>query len=70
MFPPGATTRGRSRLRSPWREFGFQWHQLQQAIDPQLPLSEVLQHWRQICVDLAECNRRRRPQIETLLPLS
>lgn len=62
MFPPGGTCPP-DRTRSHWREFGFALHQLQQAIEPRLPLRNVIERWPDIEHALAERHRNRLPQL-------
>jgi hypothetical protein len=51
---------------SAWRVFSFLLHQIQQAIEPVIPLQQVLKNWNQIETDLKERSRTRRPQISIL----
>jgi hypothetical protein len=62
-FPPPAACSQREGLPSPWREFKFTLHQVQQAIEPQVPLQQVLSSWNQIAQALAENSRDRSPQV-------
>ena len=41
------------------------FHQLQQAIEPSVPLKKVITDWEQVCNSLAEASRKRRPQMES-----
>jgi len=66
LFPPGATISGQPRVHSPWREFQFAFHQLQETIAPRLKLEQVLTHWNEIAMALAERNRKRVPQLNRL----
>jgi hypothetical protein len=66
-FSPGATISGHPPIRSPWREFQFALHQIQQTIAPRLKLQQVLTHWNEIAMALAERNRKRVPQLDRLL---
>jgi len=50
-------------MRSPWLEFQFAVHQLEQTIAPKLGLAFVLSHWTKIAAALAERNRERVPQL-------
>jgi Transposase DDE domain len=52
----------RGRPPSPWREFSFALHQIQQAIEPCLSLRQTLFSWNQIARALAEKSRKRLPQ--------
>lgn len=49
--------------QSVWREFNFMLHQIQRAIEPTLPLCEVLDSWNDIAQSLAESPRNRKPQL-------
>lgn len=40
------------------------FHQIQQAIEPSLPLKTILKDWGNVCRSLAEASRKRRPQME------
>ena len=51
-----------SRTPSNWREFKFAYHQTIRAIEPQLPLDEMIRDWREIAAGLSEPPRRRRVQ--------
>jgi hypothetical protein len=37
-----------TRQRSEWREFGFALHQIQNVIEPTLPLTKVLTGWNRL----------------------
>jgi len=37
-------------------------HQVRRAVDPRLPLRQVLDAWPQLCRRLAEAPRKRRPR--------
>jgi hypothetical protein len=50
--------------RSSWREFAFVLHEVSRAIEPSLGLQEMINNWPHIESELAERNRKRRPQIE------
>lgn len=54
------------RTPSRWREFRLVHNELLRAIEPRLGLAEVVRDWRKIRRDLAERNRKRRPQAEVL----
>jgi hypothetical protein len=41
-------------------------HALQEAIEPPIPLQQIVGHWNQLEMDLREPSRKRRPQIEIL----
>jgi hypothetical protein len=55
------------RQRSEWREFGFALHQIQNAIEPILPLAKVLNGWNSVAAALAENHRNRVAQNRNLL---
>jgi hypothetical protein len=54
------------RQRSEWREFGFALHQVQNAIEPSLPLAQVLSGWNRLAAGLAESHRNRAAQDRNL----
>jgi hypothetical protein len=56
------------RQRSEWREFGFALHQIQNAIEPRLPLTHVLTGWNRLAAGLAESHRNRAAQNRDLHP--
>ena len=41
------------------------FHQIQQAIEPTIPLKAAITDWGQICTSLSEASRKRRPQMES-----
>jgi hypothetical protein len=53
-------------VHSPWREFQFAFHRLQETIAPRLKLEQVLTHWNEIAMALAERNRKKVPQLNRL----
>jgi hypothetical protein len=55
------------KIKSQWREFEFMLHQVQQATEPRITLNNAISRWDEIRRNLAECNRKRRPQIDGLL---
>ncbi|HZL50855.1 MAG TPA: hypothetical protein VFC37_07880 [Terracidiphilus sp.] len=57
-----------TRQRSEWREFGFALHQIQNVIEPGLPLAKVLNGWNRVAAALAESHRHRTAQNRNLLP--
>ncbi len=61
IFPPGDIYN--RKTRSNWREFEFMLHQVQNAIQPDVSLRKTVDHWQEICRDLAENNRQRKPQM-------
>jgi hypothetical protein len=65
-FPPGATFSPETRQRSEWREFAFALHQIQNAIEPELPLEKVLTQWNRLATALAENHRERTAQNRNL----
>ena len=65
-FPPGATFYEGTRQRSEWREFAFALHQIQNAIEPSLPLNQVLNGWNRLATGLAENHRNRTAQNRNL----
>ena len=65
-FPPGATFSKGTRQRSEWREFGFALHQIQNVIEPSLPLRHVLNGWNRLAAALAENPRHRATQEQNL----
>jgi len=40
------------------------FHQIQQAIEPRTALKQVITGWGQVCRDLSEASRKRKPQME------
>jgi hypothetical protein len=54
------------RQRSEWREFAFALHQIQDAIEPAIPLKRVLAHWNWLAATLAENHRQRIVQSRNL----
>lgn len=68
IFPPGATFSSETRQRSEWREFGFALHQIQNVIEPNLPLAKVLNGWNRMAAALAETHRNRAAQDRSLSP--
>jgi ABC-type antimicrobial peptide transport system ATPase subunit len=54
------------KTKSNWREFEFMYHQIQQAIEPKIKISTVLDEWGDIKTQLSESARRRKTQIEAL----
>ncbi len=63
LFPPGDMDKFQNKVRSPWREFAFVLHQIQEAIEPTLSLSTVISQWGEIAGALAERSRKRQPQV-------
>jgi len=47
------------------KEIPLIFHQIQQAIDPIISLSEVINRWSDIRKALAESSRKRKPQISS-----
>ena len=58
----------RYRPHSAWREFKFMLHQVARAIDPCLPLTQVMVEWSDISRALAEPPRRRLSQLSEHFP--
>jgi len=54
------------RQRSEWREFSFALHQIQNVIEPRLPLTQVLNGWNRLATALAENHRNRAAQDRNL----
>jgi hypothetical protein len=48
--------------RSEWREFSFALHQVQNVVEPELPLAEILCNWNHLAYALAEKPRERKIQ--------
>jgi hypothetical protein len=69
-LPPGDAPWGKKPSRSEWEDFSFALHEVQQLIEPSLPLLEAMRRWPQIAPSLAERPRRRVPQLERVLLLS
>ncbi len=57
-------------MRSAWREFAFALHQIEEAIEPRLSMTKVLNHWNEIETCLAASARKRQLQLEKLIGLS
>ena len=55
-----------ARQRSEWREFAFALHQIQDAIEPHLPLPQVLSQWNRLAAGLTESHRNRAAQNRNL----
>jgi len=53
---------------SPWPEFSFALHQIQQAIEADLSLLQTLSSWNQIAQALAEKSRNRLLQLTNGIP--
>jgi hypothetical protein len=54
------------RQRSEWREFAFALHQIQNAIEPHVPLHAILSDWNRLAAALAENHRNRAAQNRNL----
>lgn len=54
------------RQRSEWREYAFALHQIQDAIEPDLSLTNVLTQWNRLAAALAESPRKRETQNRNL----
>jgi hypothetical protein len=53
-------------MPSRWREFSFAFHQLQQAVEPRIPLQAVIDDWGSIADGLAEAPRKRVAQMAAM----
>ena len=63
LFPPGDMTWRQRRPHSAWRDFKFALNQTKRAIEPALPLAQMIENWNAISQSLAEPPRRRMPQL-------
>jgi hypothetical protein len=63
---PARYTVRKSQPTSPWREFNFALHQIQQAIEPLLDLRQAVSNWNEIAWALAEAPRTRSLQCSRL----
>jgi|ERR1700691_123844 hypothetical protein len=63
---PGVTFSRDTLQRSEWREFGLALHQIQNAIEPSLPPTQVLHGWNRLAAALAEGHRKRTVQDRSL----
>ena len=63
LFPPGDISWKNNKPQSAWREFNFAYNQIKRAIEPQLPLEEMIERWNSISKLLAECSRKRNSQL-------
>ena len=63
LFPPGDMIWQHDRPQSRWREFRFVINQIKRAIEPHIPLSELIAGWNDISVSLSERERRRKIQL-------
>ena len=66
LFPPGDSSWSNRQPQSRWREFAYVFHQIQRAIEPFIPIREVLGHWNEIARALAENQRKRKIQTTKL----
>lgn len=76
IFPPGGTlcekedialkTENKGKIRSQWREFEFIFTAVRNAIVPQVKIDHIVNNWHRIRNNLAENNRKRQLQIESL----
>ena len=76
FFPPGGIqldtppVRGdltnSAGVRSPWREYEFWYMVVKQAIIPNLPITQCIEHWSRIKQYLMENTRQRKLQTELL----
>ena len=67
---PWDTTWRRYRPRSAWREFKFMLNQVTRAIEPCLPLAQVLVEWNDLSRALADRPRRRLSQLAGALHMT
>ena len=63
LFPPGDTSWKNNQPQSAWREFNFAYNQIKRAIEPQLPLNEMITCWNTISKLLSERPRKRKAQL-------
>jgi hypothetical protein len=49
--------------QSAWREFNFAFNQVKRAIEPHLPLEDMISNWNDIAKLLAERPRTRNHQL-------
>ncbi|WP_227657550.1 hypothetical protein, partial [Candidatus Magnetaquicoccus inordinatus] len=49
--------------RSPWREFAFMFHLVQQTVLPVFSFDNVMKDWSVILTQLAESPRKRKRQM-------
>jgi hypothetical protein len=55
-----------ARQRTEWREFAFALHPIQTAIEPHLPLPQLLSQWNRLAAALTESHRHRAAQNRNL----
>jgi hypothetical protein len=53
----------KTRIPSAWREFGFAFNQVKHAIEPHMPLEEMIAKWNEIRKLLSESKRNRNSQL-------
>ena len=53
----------KTRKPSVWREFGFAFNQVKRAIEPHMPLEEMIANWNEIRKLLSESKRNRNSQL-------
>ena len=63
LFPPGDISWKNTQPQSAWREFNFAFNQVKRAIEPQLPLEDMISNWNGIAKLLAERPRTRNHQL-------
>ena len=63
LFPPGDISWKNEQPQGAWREFNFAFNQVKLAIDPQLPLEDMISNWNEISKLLAEPPRIRNTQL-------
>ena len=69
LFPPGDTPCHKDRNHSPWRDFKFALNQVTRAIEPALPIAQMIDHWHAISAGMAEPPRKRTSQVDRYFPL-
>ena len=62
-FPPGDISWKNTQPQSSWREFNFAFNQVKRAIEPHLPLEDMISNWNDIAKLLAERPRTRKCQL-------
>ena len=67
---PGDTAWRHRRPHSAWRDFKFVLNQVTRAIEPQLPLAQVITEWNAISEELADPPRLRLDQLESYFDYS
>jgi len=62
-FPLGIYLGKNNQPQSAWREFNFAYNQVKRAIEPRLPLEDMISGWNDIAKLLSERPRKRSSQI-------